>query len=93
MPSNSIIPFETLGSTDAAVEILRTHAKAMAAEGRQSVNEILTGLHEKTKSPSGTANDDNKAAGNRAGAERTENNQASWSGSQIQCGTAGSRSH
>jgi hypothetical protein len=71
-----------IGSTDAAAEQLRSHAKAMAAEGRQSVKEILAGLDEKGKSPSGAANDA-KTPGNRAGAARAEN-QAGRAGSQIE---------
>ena len=44
-----------MGATDAAVEQLRNHAKSMAAEGRESVNEILAGLHENGPSTSGAA--------------------------------------
>jgi hypothetical protein len=71
-----------IASTDAAAEQLRSHAKAMAVEGRQSVKEILAGLNEKGKSPSDATNDD-KTPGNRAGATRAEN-QAGWSGSKVQ---------
>jgi hypothetical protein len=71
-----------MAASDPAVQELRNHAKAMAAEGRKSVNEILAGLHEKgTKSP-GTTSDD-KATANRSIAARAEN-QAGWSGSQVE---------
>jgi hypothetical protein len=71
-----------IGSTDAAAEQLRNHAKAMAADGRQAVKEILAGLQEKGKSPADAASDD-KAPGNRAGTPRSEN-QAGWAGTQVQ---------
>jgi hypothetical protein len=69
-------------STDVGAEQLRSHAKAMAAEGRQSVKEILAGLNEKGKSRSDAANED-KAPGNRAGASRSDN-QTGSSGTQVQ---------
>jgi hypothetical protein len=71
-----------IGSTDAAAEQLRSHAKAMSAEGRESVKEILAGLNEKGKSPSDAANED-KAPGNRAGVSRSDN-QAGSAGTQVQ---------
>jgi hypothetical protein len=71
-----------IASTDAAAEQLRSHAKAMASEGRQSVKEIVAGLDEKGKSPSVSANDD-KTPGNRASATRAEN-QAGRAGAQVQ---------
>jgi len=71
-----------IGSTDAAAEQLRSHANAMAAEARKSVNEIMKGLHEKGKSSSGAANDD-KTSGTRTGADKAEN-QAGSSGSHVQ---------
>ena len=80
-----------LAASDPAVQELRNHAKAMAAEGRKSVNEILAGLHEQgTKSP-GTTSDD-KAPANRSIAARAEN-QAGWSGSHVERCAAGRRGH
>jgi hypothetical protein len=70
-----------MGANDAAVQQLRNHAKSMAADGRESVNEIVASLHENGPRTSGAASDD-KAPGNRAGAARAES-QAAGPGSQI----------
>jgi hypothetical protein len=69
-------------ASDAAVELLRNHAEAMAAEGRQSVKEILASLREKGAGTKDAAND-RKAPANRAGIASAES-QAGSSGSQIE---------
>ncbi len=71
-----------MGANDPAAQQLRNHAKAMAADGRQSVTEILASLRTKDTTKSSTASDD-KSLSNRAGAASAAN-QAGWSGSQIQ---------
>jgi hypothetical protein len=61
---------------DGATRALREHARAMAADSRQSVEQILASLKEKAEAAGSDAN----APGNRAAAE----GHASWSGTQVQ---------
>jgi hypothetical protein len=70
-----------MGANDAAAQHLRNHAKAMADEGRKSVNEIFASLHEKRTGTPGAAND-RKTPGNRTGTASAESH-AGWSGTQI----------
>ena len=69
-----------LGAGDAAAQSLREHARAMAADSRQSVEQILASLKERTEAGTPAAGADANAPGNRTAGE----GHASWSGTQVQ---------
>ena len=68
------------GAGDDATQSLREHARTMAADSRQSVEQILASLKERAEAGTPAAGSDANAPGNRTAVE----GHASWSGTQVQ---------